>query len=828
MAGRRADAIVAITVLAIGIVIGAIYRTAYDRAGGQQDIPKREFGAAVAMACGHGFVNPGYFLTPALDEFLTSRRDRMSCSDLPEKFSPEPLNVTQGLYRYLMVAAALVWRVTGPSWSGLTPLFALAYGLTLAAAYGIFRLGIGRVLSTAATAALAVSPVHLQHLPFLRDYAKAPFILAVVVIMGRLAAGEWSTRRVLGYAAAFGVVLGIGVGFRNDLLIAVPAWIAVVFLATPGSLRAHLKTKAACLAVSAAAFVVAAWPVLRAYEAGSNTGHVALLGVMTSFDDPLGIAKSIYDPGYVYLDGFASALIQSFAFRQHGEIVTYLSRGYDRAAVEYLLTIARHWPADILARAYASVLTVLELPFAAGVHVSSVPVGASGRVLLKFYFEHARVLQLLNGLGLAMVAATLAVISVRRMRTAFVLLGLVVYFAGYPALQFHVRHYFHLEFIGWWALAFLVERAVAAVRERRQLSWPTLVPHVARAAVFVAAAVALVAGSLIVLRTYQTVHGRRLLREAYFGAEREALATSIGPARQAGWMLVEPQELWQGRSKEPVATAYVAAQVSGADCRASQLPLTVRYDAAVVASDFSHDVTVRVVPGGGATWVFVPVFDNPTWTRFRGIELPSADRRCLTGMFRVRKDRVPPVLLDIAAPPGWEHARLYQTLAAWESASDGEDGQPTLYSRTPRSLRPAEQPTPFALSTPHLQYRNAIVHDGARGTLRIAGHPDATQSLVVVLDDQMLPAGSTVIARGDVVSGGVALSVWRDGKVMDSIAVDARGPFEAAVAIPAAGRYSVSLSNHVTGRLAERLPHWLVRTDVTITSFGWLPAESDS
>ena len=243
------------------------------------------------------------------------------------------LNATQRLYRYLMMSAALLWKVTGMSWKGLGPIFAVAYGLTLVVAYGIFRLGISRPMSVIATAGLALSPVHLQHLPFLRDYLKAPFILALILIMGRVATGTWSARRNLIYSAAFGLVLGVGFGFRNDLLIAIVPWLAVLLFALPGSLAANLRVKAACVAVSAAMFVVVAWPILTGYAAGSNTGHVTVLGLMTPFDRPLGVAAPIYDTGYLYDDQYGISVVQSFAFRSYGKAVYYMTTDYDRAAV---------------------------------------------------------------------------------------------------------------------------------------------------------------------------------------------------------------------------------------------------------------------------------------------------------------------------------------------------------------------------------------------------------------------------------------------------------------------------------------------------------------
>jgi hypothetical protein len=833
---RRIDALIALLILAIGIAIGAIYRRAYDRAGGAPDVPAREFGAAVAMACGHGFVNPGYELTRPLAEFLNQQRQDLSCSDLPAVIPPLELNATQRLYRYLMTAAALMWKVTGVSWRRLTPLYAMAYGLTLAAAYGLFRLGIGRVLSVAATAAFAVSAVHLQQLPSLRDYAKAPFILAAMLIMGRLAVGAWATRRALVLAAAFGVVLGIGFGFRNDLLIVVAPWILVVFFATPGALRANLRLKAACVAMSAATFVIAAWPILIGYAAGSNTGHVTMLGLMTPFNAPMGIQTPIYDEGYAYLDAYAVSLVQSFAFRQYGEAVVYMTRPYDHASFVYLSTIARHFPADMVARAYGSMMTVLELPFAVGAHVSSVPFGASGTLVLKFYQEQARVLQLLNGLGGPMTAVALAAIGAKDTRRGLVLLVLLVYFAGYPALQFHVRHFFHLEFIAWWALAFLVEGAVGVLRERKTLSWRALVSQMRPAATFAVITLVVLGGTLAVLRGYQTAHARRLLRDDYLGAERESVTTTVVPAARKGRVLVATTGIWPEHAPEALSRmAYLVAEFSAERCDAEQIPATFRYQARDDSSDFSRDVPVRLMRGAGPTRVLLPVFQIPHWTEFAGIELPAREQACLTGISRIRSNRIPPVLLDLNATPHWEHATLYQTLAPWESSSDGEDALPKVYSHAPEySLRMNAQPAAFSLAGPHVEYRNAIVQDDTPGQARIAGHPDTAQSLVLVLKDEPLPAGATVVVRGEVRRGGIALAIVRDGRLIDAVEVTARGRFEAAVQVPSSGRYEIQLANRVSGRwLEDRLPSPLVRAlgwvprlwrrnDVTISSFGWL------
>ena len=46
----------------------------------------------------------------------------------------------------------------------------------------------------------------------------------------------------------------------------------------------------------------------------------------------------------------------------------------------------------------------------------------------------------------------LALLSTRHVGRAVLVMLAVIYFAGYPAVQFQVRHFFHLEFVVWLGL----------------------------------------------------------------------------------------------------------------------------------------------------------------------------------------------------------------------------------------------------------------------------------------------------------------------------------------------------------------------------------------
>src|SRR5262249_58523617 len=110
-----------------------------------------------------------------------------------------------------------------------------------------------------------------------------------------------------------------------------------------------------------------------------------------------------------------------------------------------------------------------------------------------------------------------------------------LYFCGYPAVQFHVRHFFHLEIVAWWALVFVGGRLLYGLWRFIQTgARPRLTrAHVRRAAVALAAIVVMTTVPVTGLRAYQQRHASTLL-DAYVHAPRAPLpmthATAGAPA----------------------------------------------------------------------------------------------------------------------------------------------------------------------------------------------------------------------------------------------------------------------------------------------------------
>ncbi|HVZ23107.1 MAG TPA: hypothetical protein VG871_18670 [Vicinamibacterales bacterium] len=779
-------------VFVAGAVLGGRYMAAY-----QEPAPEdQEFAPAVTSACGRGFVNPTAAI-PALQAFLHRQTPSFDCARLPAELSPAPLDLPQRLYRYLMDAVALQWRWSGVSWRSLAPLFGVLFGLTLCVLYGLFRIAGGPLAGVIGVVALGVSAHHLAYLPQLRDYAKAPFILCLILIAAHLAMPPFNRTRSLALSALFGLVLGVGLGFRNDLLINVPPFLGVVLLLTPVRWRDELQLKGACIGVAAAVFVAAAWPILMAYGVGSNTGHVAVLGLTSAFDEPLGVTRPIYDLGSHYLDGYAAVVIATHDYLKTGRFVEYLSPSYDAAALRLIGDVVRHWPGDIVTRGLSSVLEVLVFPFTVGQWTHAVPPGVSSAWAQHVYDWQGSVLRHFAGLGPVCAALAILVVGSRSVRAGLGLLLAVLYYCGYPAVQFDIRHFFHLEFVAWWALIFVVALAGRSawqlVSERR---WPRIPAAALKNALVTAAAAALVVLlPTAVLRAYQQRHVTSLF-ERYLDLHRTPLAIrrSITPAGT----FVAVDGVWNDRRPgQPVSVGYLVAAFGAEGCSAADVPLTVKYDAKASDNDYSYLSRVAITPDG-ETLKFVPVYATEA-SRFAGFVMPSGYERCLKSVARIDDPGQVPVVLDLTLAPRWRTSTLYQRLSHWES--DADAGTTTLRV-VPGDLVEALDSRVIAAPqadriAPGIAVNSTTHSWFTPEPLRV---PESHR-LWLQFPAQPLDGGSVLRVRGVLRRGGLRIGTTQNDRVIDSRAVTSPGAFTVLVGVPSAGAYGVRITD-------ESAPEW--------------------
>jgi len=615
----------ALFVVAFGLGTYVVY--AFRANGGVQDFYQPEFGPAVMLACGRGYHPPDVATLPQLKAFLQLERDRFDCASLPADVPlTAGISSVQRVSRYLEVSVAATWRIVGLSW----PRLALFGGLLLAAvvtlSYSLARVALSPLWSLAVAAPLLWSPLGLSMLPHYRDYAKAPFILAMILLMARLVTGTGRVRTVLGLAALGGGIAGFGLGFRNDELITiVPFVIVLLALARVASSREWLVRLGAA-GVFALTFVIVARPVLSDYSEGSNTGHVILLGLMKPFDAHLGVEGSVYDLGSGYDDSLAFRTIYSYAQRIKGRSVAYGSIGYDRAAVAYLTDVARVMPGDLLTRTLGAIQNVPAF-FLRDYLLQ--PSWVTSRFVKQFYAVRELIQPRLARLAALAVGAAILVVAGRSTRVAIFLVLVLIVFVGGTAMQFHERHFFHLEFIPWWAFGFLGSTMVTARPNR---------PQVVRAAVFAAVCLAATGVAVVVSRAYQHRQMRALF-ETYLRAPRSPLTPALR------------------RSSDGLATEFLVADLRGNGCPLETIAITLSG------------------PGGRTMQAHVDrAAHEPTRVFFASYTLrydesvPSVAVEEFAHSCLERVDRVDvagiPLLLNATLEPGWRGEGLHQRLAS--------------------------------------------------------------------------------------------------------------------------------------------------------------------
>jgi hypothetical protein len=816
---------VALVLFVASAAIAGWYVTYFSREGGKPWFYQEQFGPAVMAACGHGYVNPNTPEVPGLDAFLRRSQDSLSCASV-DAAPTLPLASMQRAFRYLMLTVGWTWRLRGRvAWSALTPLYAVLYGTTIVLAYFVFRQGVGRVLSFLVATALAVSTLHLNNLPHLRDYAKAPFVLALVLLAIRLVAQPLSSRRTLRLAAISGLVTGIGIGFRNDLLVAVPAFLAVFAFFLPTGLFDRLGLRVSALVLYAATTFFAMAPMWSIYTTGggNSSQHLVLLGLGEPFTEELGIDNShLYQWGYDYRDELAQVMISDYADRRLGEheFLKMYGPAYDRAGSRYLAEIASEFPADMLVRAYASALAVLELPYSATT-TSLMPPAFVREPHLTFPRARTWVLRRLTPLWPWMYAVTLLALSLASVRLGLFAGLFVLYVSGYPALQFQERHFFHLEFIGWWAFAFAVSLAgrlmwALGARHRRTALFEAWRPRggwlraLAAALVLWCGLGIAIVGPLWLLRRYQQRHARDVL-QTIVDAPRDTLSTVPVPAGKDLVRLEVPSLAPRLEVDDAVHTAYLVAEFGGNRCETLKLDMTYRYAATERTFDFTRTIQVQPPLADRPVQVFLPAYFRRPWPSgsvregfgLTGLELPESATGCLTSLSTVRDPASIPVLLDLQLRPHWEDATLYGTIAGLESRVNPDEFpevhtfpgdlvvKRSLLRTEPEPFHPtdiAKQSSTFQMLE-HEWRVSGVGGVGGRGPFLY----------LVEMRPRLLKKGSFVIAQGNIAKGGVSFGLVRGDEWVAQVPVIHPGPFAAVVKVPEDAEYKVILANNLIG-----------------------------
>jgi hypothetical protein len=794
MIGRpwtRVDSIVVFLLFVFGWSVGSFVTR---HVTGQTHFYQEEFGPAVMVAAGRGFVNPSFVAGSPLDDFLAVRRmsiDRADVANVVEK----PLDQFQQATRYLMLAFGYVWKIAGISWTAVGTVAGVLCGLTVVASYAICRAWLPLPLAIVGALLMCLSPLHLQQLPNVRDYSKAPFILLALALMVGLALRPMSRRALVLLAAACGAVIGIGAGFKMDVFAMTPIAIAGLVLFRDRRPWTGVRDKALASAALVASLAVAASPMfLHLGAKGSNGFHVIVLGYSDPFDAELGLTRPAYSILPSYDDIYLSSALREYGLRTTGTTPNYPSAEYDAAGRSYWFHIVRHFPADVATRAIGATARVLNLVFDNPTQNFLTPASADESrlwVLLTNQLPHrARVdaiferLSALDGWGLLLGAVLVAAGAAVAPRVGLFAAWIVLVTAAYASLQFSDRHVFHLQILP--ILGVLVVFAI--IFHARSID----VGVVRRSAVVLGSVMAAVVLCIVILRAYQDVHLARLF-DSYVTAGSHTVTSALadtGHGTSVAALSLDPPMLGGHRR-----AGYYMVEFDGGPASKTEW-IDVHYAHGDGAQDYSR--VIPVTETSGVNRVFIPAYGQFPVFGFESLEVSELLKARLRGISRVEWDAQPRMLLQLQLAGDWRRRRLYQTLRAEGSTSFEE---PRVVTTTAGEVShaawltrlDAPETVPHASQSSVSYTRNARVE---HGRIEMDGQTDSQSAYVMEFTPVDVPPAAALLVRGRLYEGGVTLGLLRqDRQWYRSVTVTQPGAFVAVVDITTAGVFTPIITN---------------------------------
>lgn len=394
------------------------------RAQGQQPFFYQSyFEPAVLVACGHEFGTlPDGKRSESLVSFLNLKSLKFDCRDLPSQ--PEILKPKHlGQWMYMMQAVATTWKIFGVDWIAVDKLAGLFVAVSFAALYGIFRTFVPIPIATLGIILIIMSHRFFDISPFFRDLSKAPFILLSLLSIISIATHTRWRLKTLILASIIGLLAGVGVGFRPDAIIVLPLTAFVIFVFPKGWGVKDLTNKTLSCVLMGVIFWQLSAPIrMDAESSGTCKYHWALLGFGKTFSGPLSVEHGSFGLIYEFSDSLVHSVVESHAKRVLGQSSTsYCGPDYDIASGDLFQRLVITLPAEFYTRALASVRQISFLP--------ELPreIGDLTPATLMFILMY--------------------VFFLRKPREAFCLGICLLFLLGYPATQFHIRHYFHITFI---------------------------------------------------------------------------------------------------------------------------------------------------------------------------------------------------------------------------------------------------------------------------------------------------------------------------------------------------------------------------------------------
>ena len=554
------------------------------------------------------------------------------------------VGITWDLQKYFHLALSSWFRIVGPTIDGFISFQSISFAITSALAFLIFRLGIGRLISLACAAAIIFSSSHLAIAGLPIEYSKAPWVLGVVLLSATIVLRD-SNRKSLGWVAlALGVVAGVGIGFKPDVIAVMPMAILTPLLFVGALKGGELARKATTTLLVVVGVAIGGGAMLY-QNFLAPTGSLLPVQVLGGQDwqtESLHAASPLYDYGITWDDSYVTWMINSYGQRVLGKttISGFFSKEMQDVANHLVLDLWTTLPGDLVLRDFAATIRVLRL----------------------------------NGLSILVALAGLFAVFCANRRHGWFAVFVTVYLSAYVSLVFQLRHIFHLQFISWWLAGVAVQAVVLAggpiwrtlCDDGAALAWTEVRGRWLMPALTAAFCLAvIVAGAWLVLtaaRGYQQARMIQLVEHYQLAPRVVRTVTSTTSSTGDVLMRIDGLSLTDRESgPETVASDYVAVSFT---CRApGAIHVKSRYLPPVVDwSNWNREFSLACGQAGDAATLMMPVYQYGNDYRFDGLVMSQSDAAAVASVSTVPSESGIRLWLDLLVPSDWRTQRWFEVM----------------------------------------------------------------------------------------------------------------------------------------------------------------------
>lgn len=417
---------------------------------------------AILWACGHEFLFPKQVITELIP-FLKGHVLTFDCNTLPKFNSYNTTSEFATVQPYLTWSVAWLWKALGVSYKAISLIIFILWGAYTSGLYLLFRQFFARWIAILATLFICFSPVMVSMIGSLRDFSKAPFIIwSLYLLIRTIKQSNQNKLRTFITPLAAGAIGGLGMGFRSDIYFLLP--IGIIFLLIgfknpeiTGIVR-HVFSKIKIALVFALSFLIFASPILKFGGPGGVGGVFIMQGMSEPFRENLKLGAASYTTGWIYSDELALSSIAANERENDPEKWDQSEQaGIPGISISQSMLLGTFnlfkWAdlfiGDFTNQAIKSFSWVIGFPryIANSNYILSNPYHNLSPEFITYsvYKKMGGVLFLALPL---MGFLILLFKSYLKSKSECIALAFLLLFLGsYPAIQFHFRHFFYLEFI---------------------------------------------------------------------------------------------------------------------------------------------------------------------------------------------------------------------------------------------------------------------------------------------------------------------------------------------------------------------------------------------